>query len=101
MARKTRPKPPKTVATLKHKEARRKNIPTAEYQSVMQKEEQAPVKVACARNAKRLGDEKAARNRDLDPQLIWRGKDQQDWSDRVVNAPPPALAPGTACMFQQ
>ncbi|UNO29033.1 site-specific DNA-methyltransferase [Pseudomonas amygdali] len=24
----------------------------------------------------------------LDPQLIWRGKDQQDWSDLVVNAPP-------------
>ena len=29
----------KTVATLTHKEARRKNIPIAEYQSVMQKDE--------------------------------------------------------------
>ncbi|MDM8552866.1 DNA methyltransferase, partial [Desulfobacterales bacterium HSG2] len=28
------------------------------------------------------------RNRDLDPQLVWRGKDQQDWSDLVVQAPP-------------
>ena len=28
------------------------------------------------------------RNRDLDPQLVWRGKDEQDWSDLVVNAPP-------------
>ena len=28
------------------------------------------------------------RNRDLDPQLVWRGKDDQDWSDLVVNAPP-------------
>ena len=28
----------KTVETLTHEEARRKNIPTAEYQSVMQKE---------------------------------------------------------------
>ena len=28
------------------------------------------------------------RNRDLDPQLIWRGKDEQDWSDLVVHAPP-------------
>ena len=28
------------------------------------------------------------RNRHLDPQLVWRGKDQQDWSDLVVQAPP-------------
>ena len=28
------------------------------------------------------------RNRDLDPQLVWRGKDEQDWSDLVVSAPP-------------
>jgi adenine-specific DNA-methyltransferase len=67
----------KTVATLTHEEARRKNIPTAEYQSVMQKEEQSPVQVAYER-----------RNRDLDPQLVWRGKDEQDWSDLVVHAPP-------------
>jgi adenine-specific DNA-methyltransferase len=67
----------KTVATLKHEEARRKNIPTAEYQSVMQKEAQNPVRVAYER-----------RNRDLDPQLVWRGKDEQDWSDLVVHAPP-------------
>src|SRR5213594_301835 len=67
----------KTVETLKHDEARRKNIPTAEYQSVMQKNEQDPVRVAYER-----------RNRDLDPQLVWRGKDEQDWSDLVVHAPP-------------
>jgi adenine-specific DNA-methyltransferase len=28
------------------------------------------------------------RNRDLDPQLVWRGKDEQDLSDLIVNAPP-------------
>ena len=28
------------------------------------------------------------RNRDLDPQLVWRGKDEQDLSDLVVQAPP-------------
>src|SRR5690606_3062659 len=28
------------------------------------------------------------RNKDLDPQLVWRGKDVADWSDLVVNAPP-------------
>src|SRR5499426_2471754 len=75
MARK--PQNSRTVATLTHEEARRKNIPTAEYQSVMQKEEQNPVRVAYER-----------RNRDLDPQLVWRGKDEQDWSDLVVHAPP-------------
>lgn len=31
-----KPKAPKTVATLKHKEAKRTNIPTVKYQSVMQ-----------------------------------------------------------------
>src|SRR5699024_10474618 len=35
-----------------------------------------------------LEEEKDQRNRDLDPQLVWRGKDTQDWSDLVVNAPP-------------
>lgn len=32
-----------TVETLVHDEATRKNIPTAEYQSVMQKDERSPV----------------------------------------------------------
>src|SRR5437870_9244599 len=72
-----RERPIKTVETLKHEEATRKNIPTAEYQSVLQKKEQDPVRVAYER-----------RNRDLDPQLVWRGKDEQDWSDLVVHAPP-------------
>src|ERR1700719_1280749 len=67
----------KTVETLKHDEAKRKNIPTAEFQSVLQKAEQSPVRLAYER-----------RNRDLDPQLVWRGKDEQDWSDLVVHAPP-------------
>jgi len=67
----------KTVETLKHDEATRKNIPTAEFQSVLQKAEKDPVRVAYER-----------RNRDLDPQLVWRGKDEQDWSDLAVHAPP-------------
>jgi len=78
----------KSVETLMHDEASRKNIPTAEYQSVMQKEEQRPVRVTLKRSASGLDDEKANRNRDLDPQLVWRGKDEQDWSDLVVHAPP-------------
>ena len=67
----------KTVATFRHGEASRKNIPTAEFRSVMDRSEQSPVQVAYQR-----------RNRDLDPQLVWRGKDEQDWSDLVVQAPP-------------
>jgi adenine-specific DNA-methyltransferase len=66
----------KTVATLKHEEAKRKNIPTAEFQSVLKTEEQQPIELRYPRNT------------DLDPQLVWRGKDQQDWSDLVVHAPP-------------
>src|SRR5580658_5236012 len=67
----------KAVETLTHGEASRKNIPTAEFQSVMHKEEQSPIRVAYR-----------ARNRDLDPQLVWRGKDEQDWSELVTHAPP-------------
>ena len=67
----------KKVATLTHDKAKRRNIPTAEFQSVMRVDEQSPIRVAYER-----------RNRDLDPQLVWRGKDEQDWSDLVVHAPP-------------
>ena len=74
MARK--PAGAKSVETFKHDEAKRKNIPTAEYQSVLEKEQQTPKKV------------RHPRNTDLDPQLVWRGKDEQDWSDLVVPAPP-------------
>ncbi len=78
----------KTVETLTHNDATRKNIPTAEFQSVMEKELQTPVKVSYPRGNTGLDEEKQSRNPDLDPQLIWRGKDQQDWSDLVVDAPP-------------
>ena len=86
MARK--PESGKVVETLTHDEATRRNIPTAEYQSVMQKDEQAPIPVTYARGTTGLEEEKEQRNPDLDPQLVWRGKDQQDWSDLVVHAPP-------------
>ena len=66
----------KTVDVFKHDADKRKNIPTAEFQSVLQKEQEIPREV------------KYPRNTDLDPQLVWRGKDEQDWSDLVVNAPP-------------
>ena len=67
----------KSVETLTHGEAARRNIPTAEYHPVMADEDKAPIRVAYER-----------RNRDLDPQLVWRGKDEQDAADLVVQAPP-------------
>ena len=67
----------KRVESLLHDEASRKNIPTAEHEPVMADDDRNPVEVAYER-----------RNRDLDPQLVWRGKDEQNWSDLVVQAPP-------------
>ncbi|WP_367887040.1 site-specific DNA-methyltransferase [Pseudogemmatithrix spongiicola] len=66
----------KSVEAITHDEAKRKNIPTAEYSALHGKGDDT-LRVAYER-----------RNRDLDPQLVWRGKDEQDWSDLVVPAPP-------------
>ncbi len=74
MARK---KQGKRVETLTHDKARRRNIPTAEYEPVMRPDDRHPVSVAYER-----------RNPDLDPQLVWRGKDLADWSEFYVPAPP-------------
>ena len=71
-----KPTAQKSVETLKHDDAKRKNIPSAEQQSVIQKEHSQPKPLRYPRNT------------DLDPQLVWRGKDEQDWSDLVVHAPP-------------
>ena len=67
----------KSVEAFTHDGAKRRNIPTAEYQPVMRSDDQNPIQVAYQR-----------RNPDLDPQLVWRGKDMADWSDLVVQAPP-------------
>ncbi|WP_321336162.1 site-specific DNA-methyltransferase [uncultured Cohaesibacter sp.] len=115
-----KPQTPKQVEALKHEEATRKNIPTAELQSVAQRmEEIDPFAPAVYPRAKPLANgEVRARDEDLDPQivwngvsisltkqqvaqlvdtgkveigdaqLVWRGKDTQDWSDLVVTAPP-------------
>ena len=67
----------RTVETVTHGQTSRRNIPTAEHEPVMADDDRSPVEVAYER-----------RNRDLDPQLVWRGKDDQNWSDVVVQAPP-------------
>lgn len=110
----------KKVEALTHEQARRKNIPTAEHQSLVQRqEENAPVgPIRYARVYPLNAGMERPRDKDIDPQiiwngarirltkdqvrqsqekgeieigdaqLVWRGKDQQDWSDLVVNAPP-------------
>jgi adenine-specific DNA-methyltransferase len=65
----------KTIESLRHEADKRKNIPTAEFQSVLEPQDQTSVELRYPRNT------------DLDPQLVWRGKDEQDWSDLVVHAP--------------
>jgi adenine-specific DNA-methyltransferase len=70
-------KKPLTVETLTHDEATRKNAPTAELETFVDPAIKRPIQVAYER-----------RNPDLDPQLVWRGKDMADWSDLVVEAPP-------------
>ena len=116
------PKPPKgikPVEVLVHADTRR-NIPTAEFQSIAQRmEEDTPAPPARYARATPLPNGAVRpRNADLDPQvvwqgarirltdaqrqqvqetgeielgeaqLVWRGKDAQDWSDLVVNPPP-------------
>ncbi len=77
MARQPGGKKPIDVEALTHDKAKRKNIPTAEFESVMREEDKSALRLAYER-----------RNRDLDPQLVWRGKDVADWSDLIVSAPP-------------
>ncbi len=77
MPRRPRTRTPKSVESITHEDARRRNLPSAEHQPLMRDDERHPIRVAYER-----------RNRDLDPQLVWRGKNDQDWSDLVVNAPP-------------
>ncbi|MXX71872.1 MAG: site-specific DNA-methyltransferase [Gemmatimonadetes bacterium] len=74
MARK---KAPKKIESIRHAEDSRKNIPTAEFRAVMADDERTPIEVAYQR-----------RNRDLDPQLVWRGKDEQDQGDLIAQATP-------------
>ena len=76
--RKTTKRPArKKVTTLTHKKARRKNIPTAEHRALVEEGERHPVRVAYER-----------RNPDLDPQLVWRGKDALNENALTVSASP-------------
>jgi adenine-specific DNA-methyltransferase len=72
-----KPASEKQIESFVHDEASRRNIPPAEFQTMVRNQEKTPLQVAYER-----------RNPDLDPQLIWRGKDLLDDSPLAVNAPP-------------
>jgi len=76
---------PKSIASLNHEEATRKNIPSAEMQPVISDELKAPIPVTYARGKNEFVEEEENRNPDLDPQLIWQGKTRDPL---VVPAPP-------------
>jgi adenine-specific DNA-methyltransferase len=76
MVRTPKPKGPTEVAAYDHEETRR-NIPTADAASTFYDE---------SKNA--LPPLLYARNSDLDPQLVWKGKDAQDGEDLGIDAPP-------------
>ena len=69
-------KQPKQVEAFKHTEDKRKNNPTAEAQSLISASDAAPKVLRYPRNP------------DLDPQLVWRGKDAQDVADLAVQHTP-------------
>jgi adenine-specific DNA-methyltransferase len=110
----------KQVDALKHNEATRRNIPTAEMESFFRRDEDSAPKPPkhyprarpLAEGETRTPEEPRqpeliwngakitithAQLKELaesgtltlsDAQLVWRGKDRQDWSDLVVNVPP-------------
>ena len=55
------------IETITHDEERRANIPAAEMEPVMEPADRESLRIAYER-----------RNPDLDPQLVWRGKDVAD-----------------------
>ncbi len=77
MAKRT-PKAPKgttPVEAIKHKDTR-KNIPTEELRDFVAADERSPKTVLYPRDTS------------LDPQLVWKGKDEQDQSDLAVPVVP-------------
>jgi adenine-specific DNA-methyltransferase len=64
------------VEATKHVAARRKNIPTAELEAFAREAEKSPETMLYPREPS------------LDPQLVWKGKDQQDRQDLAVPVVP-------------
>ena len=73
--RKKEPSGPVPVEAFKHDD-KRVNNPTADSGELMSPDVAQPKQLRYPRNP------------DLDPQLVWAGKDEQDGEDLVVDAPP-------------
>jgi adenine-specific DNA-methyltransferase len=73
--RKKLPGGPVPVDAIRH-EDKRLNIPTADSEELLDEEAARPVQLRWKRDPS------------LDPQLVWKGKDEQDGEDLVVDAPP-------------
>jgi len=69
--RQSRPRTPTQVDALKHQD-KRANIPTAELSDFVAADEESPKKLLYPRDPS------------LDPQLVWKGKDEQDRQDLEV-----------------
>src|SRR4030042_1694810 len=75
MAKSEKNKPPVDIEAFKYKD-RRPNIPTEELRDFVAKDEAAPKTILYPRDPS------------LDPQLVWKGKDEQDAKDLEVPAVP-------------
>jgi adenine-specific DNA-methyltransferase len=73
VTKKGKPKPPTQVETLKHQDVR-VNIPTTELRGFLKDEDPTPTLYP--------------RDASLDPQLVWKGKDEQDAEDLAVPTVP-------------
>ena len=77
------------IETLKHKGDKRKNIATAELERFMREDEAAPTTVEYSRRHNPGQEpEMYARNPDFDPQLVWKGKEDEDREPLRVAAVP-------------
>jgi adenine-specific DNA-methyltransferase len=72
---KKKPSDPTPIDAIVHGD-KRANIPTADAQVFVSSEVEAPQQLLYPRDPS------------LDPQLVWKGKDEQDRSDLAVDAPP-------------
>ena len=66
----------KDIETTIHKKDRRKNIPTEELRDFVAEDETKPKTILYPRDPS------------LDPQLVWKGKDEQDSEDLEVPSVP-------------
>src|SRR5438105_15912324 len=71
-----KPKSQTEITSIRHKKDTRVNIPTEELRDFVADDEKAPKSILYPRDPS------------LDPQLVWKGKDEQDQSDLEVPVVP-------------